>query len=87
MEERNMFNMSTYLPSIQVILELREAGQRLIPLAPREPLDGEGLELLGRNSTGDLFSATEVASLEDAEFVRSALHLYFSDLDAWFGPK
>ena len=77
-----MFNMSAYLSSIQKILELHEAGQRLLPLVPREPLDGEGLALLGRNSAEDLFSAKEVVSLEDAECVRSALYLYFSDLDA-----
>ena len=82
MGERNMFNMSAYLSSIQKILELHEAGQRLLPLVPREPLDGEGLALLGRNSAEDLFSAKEVVSLEDAECVRSALYLYFSDLDA-----
>ena len=61
------------MTSIQVILEFCEAGRRLMPQAPRQPLDGEGLGLLGRNSTGDLFSATEVASLEGPECVRSAL--------------
>ena len=77
-----MFDMRTYSSSIQGILEINEAGQRLLPLAPREPLGGEGLELLGRRSTADLFSGTEVASPEDAECVRSALYLYFSELDA-----
>ena len=74
--------MSTYSSSIKGILEPNGAGQRLLPLVPREPLGGEGLELLGRSSTADLLSATEGASSEDAECVRSALYLYFSELDA-----
>ncbi len=77
-----MFDMNTYSPGIQGILEPNGAGQRLLPLASREPLGGEGLTLLGRSSTADLFSATEGASSEDAECVRSALYLYFSELDA-----
>ena len=77
-----MFDMSIYSPIIQGILEEHEAGQRVIPLAPREPFGGEGLELLGRSSTADLFSATEITSPEDAECVRSALYLYYSDLDS-----
>ena len=42
-----MLNMSAYSPSIQGILEPHETGQRLMPLAPREPLDGEGFGTVG----------------------------------------
>ena len=77
-----MFAISHYSSRIQEILDPHGGGRRLMPLAPREPLEGEGWALLGRSSTADLFSGMSVASSEAAECLRSALYLYFSDLDA-----
>ena len=52
-----------------------------MPLAPRGPLQGEGLDLLKGTPAKELFDGGEVAVPEFAECVRSALFLYFSDLD------
>ncbi len=52
-----------------------------MPLAPRGPLQGDGLDLLTGNPAEKLFAEGEVASPEFADCVQSALFLYFSDLD------
>ena len=77
-----VFETGNYSSRIEEILESHEAGQRLMPLAPREPLPGHGLALLRQSAASDLFSPMSPASSEAAECVRSALYLYFSDLDA-----
>jgi len=76
-----MFELSQYSEPIQAILKPHEGGFRLMPLAPREPLRGEGLERLSRASSEDLFAGRGVASQPFADCVRSALFLYLSALE------
>ena len=76
-----MLHLDSYSPKIQSILRPHEAGRRLMPLAPRSPLQGEGLDLLENTSVDALFDGAPIAAPDFAECVRSALFLYFSDLD------
>jgi hypothetical protein len=77
-----MFDPNGYGPEIGPILEAHEGGARLMPLAPPGPLQGEGLTRLRGLSSGGLFGRTPVVAQDFADCVRSALFLYFSDLDA-----
>ena len=76
-----MFHLDSYSSKIQSILQSHEAGRRLMPLAPRSPLQGEGLDLLKNMRVDELFDGAPIAAPDFAECVRSALFLYFSDLD------
>lgn len=76
-----MSRLEDYSSKVQAILRPHEGGERLMPLAPRGPLRGEGLEMLVGTTAEELFDGTEVAAPEFADCVRSALFLYFSDLD------
>ena len=76
-----MFRLDSYSSKIQSILQPHEAGERLMPLAPRGPIPGEGFDLLRSTAAEELFDGNEVAAPDFAECVRSALFLYFSDLD------
>ena len=76
-----MFRLEDYSSKVQAILRPHEGGERLMPLAPRGSLQGEGLDLLNGTSVESLFDGGEVADAEYANCVRSALFLYFSDLD------
>jgi len=77
-----MFRLKKYSPVIQAILGPHEAGGRLMPLTPEEPLGGSGYDLLTRTSAPELFGDLAPSSREFADCVRSALYLYFSDLDS-----
>ena len=76
-----MFRLEDYSSKVQAILRPHEGGERLMPLVPCGPLRGEGLDLLNGTSAEALFDEGDVASPEFADCVRSALFLYFSDLD------
>ena len=76
-----MFRLEDYSSKVQAILRPHEGGERLMPLAPRGPLQGDGLDLLKSTPAEELFDDSEVADPEFADCVRSALFLYFSDLD------
>ena len=76
-----MFRLEDYSSKVQAILRPHEGGERLMPLVPCGPLRGEGLDLLDGTSAEALFDEGDVASPEFADCVRSALFLYFSDLD------
>ena len=76
-----MFHLDSYSSKIQSILRPHEAGWRLMPLAPRSPLQGEGLDLLENTRVDELFDGAPITAPDFAECVRSALFLYFSDLD------
>ena len=76
-----MFHLDSYSSKIQSILQPHEAGRRLMPLAPRSPLQSEGLDLLKDTRVDELFDGAPIAAPDFAECVRSALFLYFSDLD------
>ena len=76
-----MFRLDSYSSKIQSILQPHEAGERLTPLAPRGPLHGEGLDLLKDTRVGELFDGAPIVAPDLAQCVRSALFLYFSDLD------
>jgi hypothetical protein len=75
-----MFDSTAYGERVAAILAGAEAGARRMPLAPRAPLESEGLALLRRTPVEALFDRP-VASAEFADCVRSALYLYFSALD------
>ena len=79
---RAMFRLEKYSPVIQAILGPHEACDRLMSLTPAEPLGGSGYDLLARSSAPELFGDLAPSSLEFADCVRSALYLYFSDLDS-----
>ncbi len=53
-----------------------------MPLTPREPCPGPGLELLTAAAPRKLFSEVPVVSDEYAQSLKSALFLYFSALSA-----
>ena len=76
-----MFHLDSYSSKIQSILRPHEAGRRLMPLAPSSPLQGEGLDLLENTRVDELFDGAPITAPDFAECVRSALFLYFSDLD------
>ncbi len=76
-----MFDHARYGSTIESILGPHEGGQRLMPLAPRGPLRGEGLDRLTQSSTEQLFEGQPIVSSAFAECVRSALFLYFAALD------
>ncbi len=76
-----MFRLDSYSAKIQSILQPHEGGERLMPLAPRGPIRGEGFDLLKGTAAVELFDGGEVATPDFAQCVRSALFLYFSDLD------
>ena len=75
-----MFRLEDYSSIVQAILGPHEAGERLMPLAPRGTSRGEGLDLLEDKRSEELFDGNMVDT-EFADCVRSALFLYFSDLD------
>jgi len=77
-----MFELKRYSSNIQTILGPHEGGQRLMPLTPREPCPGPGLELLTAAAPRKLFSEVPVVSDEYAQSLKSALFLYFSALSA-----
>jgi len=77
-----MFDLKRYSSNIQMILGPHEGGKRLMPLAPAEPLRGPGLALLTAASARQLLADEKIASQEFVNCVRSALFLYFSDLQA-----
>ncbi len=76
-----LFDPSTYGSVIASILAPHERGSRLMPLAPTGPLRGQGLTRIRGLSSSDLFAATPITAPDFADCVRSALFLYFSDLD------
>jgi hypothetical protein len=76
-----MFDPKAYGEEIQSILAAHEAGERLMPLAPRAPLRGDALTRLHGLSSRGLFTDTPVAAEDFADCARSALFLYLSDLD------
>jgi hypothetical protein len=76
-----MFDAASYGKEIELILAPHEGGGRLMPLAPAGPLRGEGLDRLRKASNRDLLDPIPVAAEDFADCVRSALFLYFSDLD------
>ncbi len=76
-----MFRLDSYSSKVQSILQPHEAGQRLMPLAPRSALHGEGLDLVKGTPVEDLFDGAPIVAPDFAQCVRSALYLYFSDLD------
>ncbi len=75
-----MFDLANYSGILQDILSGVENGARLMPLAPASELAHEGLSLLRRTATADLFDEPP-ADLEFADCVRGAAFLYFSALD------
>jgi hypothetical protein len=77
-----MFDLKRYSSNIQTILGPHEGGQRLMPLAPREPCRGPGLEFLTAAAPRTLFSDVPVVSEEYAQCLKSTLFLYFSALAA-----
>lgn len=76
-----MFDHTKYGPKIESILGPHDSGQRLMPLAPREPLQGEGLERLQGSSAEELLAPQAISSRSDADCVRCGLFLYLSALD------
>jgi hypothetical protein len=76
-----MFDPKSYGIEIESILAAHDGGERLMPLAPSEPLRGAGLKKLRRLASRDLFGETPIAGEDFADCVRSALFLYLSDLD------
>jgi hypothetical protein len=76
-----MLDANAYGKEIASILAPHEGGERLMPLAPAGPLLGEGLTRLRGLSSLELFGGTPIAAADFADCVRSALFLYFSDLD------
>lgn len=77
-----MFDPKVYGKEIAAILAAHEGGERLMPLAPSGPLQGEGLTRLRRLTSRELLGDTPLAAEDFADCVRSALFLYLSDLDA-----
>ena len=77
-----MFNPKVYGKEIAAILAAHEDGERLMPLAPSGPLQGEGLTRLRGLTSRELLGDTPLAAEDFADCVRSALFLYLSDLDA-----
>lgn len=76
-----MFDLGHYSEAVYAILSPLEEGRRRMPLAPKAPQSGEGLDLLRRTPSGALFEGDTPASGDFAECVRSALYLYYSALD------
>jgi hypothetical protein len=76
-----MFDRTTYGDEIASILTPHEGGERLMLLAPSGPLLGESLTRLRGLSSQELFGETPIMAQDFADCVRSALFLYFSDLD------
>jgi len=70
-----MFDVASLPETVRTILEPHEGGRRLMPLAPRKPLAGPGLECLRQTDASDFGGG------ERGGCVRSALFLYFSALD------
>ncbi|MEX2300420.1 MAG: hypothetical protein WD733_05755 [Bryobacterales bacterium] len=76
-----MFDPKSYGVEIESILAAHEGGDRLMPLAPSEPLRGAALKRLRQIDGRQLFGEKTVAAEDFADCVRSALFLYLSDLD------
>ena len=76
-----MFQPANYGPRVEEILLSLDAGERLMPLAPIQSVEGRGLKLLRGATIEDLFEGRAVESPSFAECVRSALFLYFSALE------
>ena len=76
-----MFDLSDYPSPIQQVLAAHDAGDRLMPLAPRAPLRGGALDQLAATDATQLVSPQSLASREFGKCVRSALFLYLSALD------
>jgi hypothetical protein len=76
-----MFDPRTYGGEIESILAAHGGGNRSMPLAPSEPLRGTGLKRLCSISNAELFGEKAIVAEDFADCVRSALFLYFSDLD------
>jgi len=73
--ETAMFEVNALPETVRAILEPHEGGRRLMPLAPRKPLAGPGVERLRQTDASDFGGG------ESGQCVRSALFLYFSALD------
>ena len=76
-----MFDLGNYSGKVYAILSSLEDGSRRMPLAPKGPARGAGLDLLRQTPTEALFEDDTPASNDFAECVRSALFLYYSALD------
>lgn len=76
-----MFHLAEYGPAVQSILSEAISQSQLMPLAPRQAVDGPALTAIRAASASDLFDGDSLASEEFAACVRSALLLYFSALD------
>lgn len=73
-----MFDLADYSEAVQRMLAPHQGAARPMPLAPRAPLSGAGLEALRAATAAELVGGR---SSEWADCVRSALFLYFSALD------
>ena len=76
-----MFDLNDYPSRIRQVLSPHEAGERLMPLAPRAPLRGKALDQLSAMDAAQLVSPKSLTSRESGNCVRSALFLYLSALD------
>ena len=76
-----MFDLNDYPSPIQQVLSPHEAGERLMPLAPRAPLRGKALDQLSAMDAAQLVSPQSLTSRESGNCVRSVLFLYLSALD------
>ena len=76
-----MFHLANYSGVIQECFGGIDDGQRLMPLAPKRPLEHVGLETLRAASDEDLMGGEEVEAPEFVDCVRSAAFLYFSALE------
>ena len=75
-----MFDLALCCYKTRKILEMAESGNRLMPLAPSTPLNGEGLEYL-RDASPEELVHSPVVSTEFSECFRSTLFLYFSAIE------
>ena len=82
-----MFHLANYSGVIQECFGGIDDGQRLIPLAPKGPLQHVGLETLRQTSDEDLMGGEVVEAPEFVDCVRSAAFLYFSALDESHQPR
>ena len=76
-----MFDLNDYPSRIRQVLSPHEAGERLMPLAPRAPLRGKALDQLSAMDAAQLVSPQSLTSRESGNCVRSVLFLYLSALD------
>ena len=76
-----MFNLADYPSLIQQVVSAHDAGERLMPLAPRAPLRGQALDQLAAADATQLVSPQSLTSREFGDCVRSSLFLYLSALD------